>query len=485
MKHAVRSTLICLGLGVVGQRLLQLAAFVCIGRALGVDRLGLYAQGLALAGLLGVLASAGVRNLLARAVARNPAGARQLVLTAVRMRLGVGTALAAAATGLAWTTAADPWFWTVCALQVLPSAFDLKNLLDAAGRTRAEVALEVGAAAGQLVFVLLWLAAGGSDLTVLAAIALGSRCLYAIGAVAAIARLPGNEPDRAQPALAQRELVLPRLGDRIGIALAHSAHEAMATGDVWLVAACFGDGTAGLYAVAARFATAALLPSAQLARLLLPHMLHASSVGDPSRTFGTAWRATLLATLPMCAGGVAVAGPLCGLSGPEFTAAGPALVLLLFAGCLQHIGWQCSHALLASRRDAAYARSMLWPAVMHACLLGGSAAWFASAHASQNARLAAACAALAHAVYALAGWRSAHRGSQTAAPARLTGVVAVTAATGLFAALPRACCDGALLLPMQLLAGGLAFGFGLWFIELRGRLRQIGDGLVSASGFRS
>jgi O-antigen/teichoic acid export membrane protein len=87
VKHTVRHTLLWLGAGVVAQRLLQLVAFVLIGRALGVAGLGVFAQGMATAAVLTVLAGAGVRNLVARAVARSPAAARSLVLCAVRWRL--------------------------------------------------------------------------------------------------------------------------------------------------------------------------------------------------------------------------------------------------------------------------------------------------------------------------------------------------------------------------------------------------------------
>ena len=86
MKHSVRSTLVTLGLGVLLQRILQLATFLCVGKALGVERLGTYAEGLGLAALLAVLAGTGVRNVLARAIAQEPAAAGTLVRAAVRAR---------------------------------------------------------------------------------------------------------------------------------------------------------------------------------------------------------------------------------------------------------------------------------------------------------------------------------------------------------------------------------------------------------------
>ena len=138
VKHSVRSTLLCLGAGVVVQRVLQLVSFLIVGRTLGVAGLGIYAEGMAVAAILAVLAGAGVRNLVARAVSQQPRAARALVGHAVYMRLLTGLMLAIVATALAFTTSVRPWFWLLCAMHVVPAAFDLKNLVDAAGRTRSE-----------------------------------------------------------------------------------------------------------------------------------------------------------------------------------------------------------------------------------------------------------------------------------------------------------------------------------------------------------
>lgn len=229
VKHSVRSTILTLGLGVLLQRLLQLATFLCVGKALGVERLGIYAEGLALAALLSVLAGSGVRNLLARAIARDTAAAGTLVRAAVRARLSIGAALLLPAIAIAFLRAERPWFWTLCLLQVLPTAFDLKNLLDASGRPGREVALETTASVVQLLLVAVWFAVGGRELEALAGIALGSRCIYALGALPAIARLP-----RAAVSQPWRQL----LRGSLGVSLGQTAHELMAVGDVWLIAYC-------------------------------------------------------------------------------------------------------------------------------------------------------------------------------------------------------------------------------------------------------
>jgi len=481
VKQSVRSTLFCLGLGVFVQRLLQLATFLSIGRALGVERLGIYAEGQALGGLLAVLAGTGVRNLLARAVAQTPDAARSLVLAAVWARLQLGAVLGGLAIGIAFCSARQPWFWTLCVLQVAPCALDLKNLLDAAGRTRIEVLLDTTAALLQLLLVLAWIAAGGDDLGTLAAIALGSKCLYAVGATFAIRQLPNRA---APPSL------LP-LRHRLGVAIGQTPHELMVVGDVWIVASCMGSEVAGLYAVAARLAAAALVPSLQLARLLLPHMLHAGHVGNPGRTLGTALRATLLVTLPMLAGGAVVATGLCRLSGPQFGVAGLPLVLLLGAGCLQHLGWQCSNALLAEGQDATYARGLGWPSVLHLLGIGATAIATASLAAPlppepwHAATAASVCALLAHGLYLLHGLRATRGLRQEPLWRRIAAPLLVSCAVTLAAALPRLCGDGFVVLALQLLAGGLAFVASLWFVEMRGRVAQLGHGLARASGFGS
>lgn len=472
MKHSVRSTLVTLGLGTAMQRVLQLVAFLAIGRALGASGLGQFAAGQALAALLAVLAGTGVRNVLARAIAQQPEAAGALLRTAVRARLLVGGTLLLPALGLAIATTAQPWFWTLCLLQVVPSAFDLKNLLDASGRTGREVALETAVAALQLLLVGIWFASGGTDLAPLAAIALGSRCLYAVGAVQAIRRLP-------RPRTNLPPATLPRTS--LAVSLGQTAHELMAAGDVWLVSQLFGQATAGLYATAVRLAAAALVPSAQLARLLLPHLLRATAAGDPRRTLHTALRSTAFATLPMLAGGAIVAAPLCELCGEQFVAAAPALRLLLLAGCLQHLGWQCSHALFAAGRDLAYAAGLLWPAVLQALLLGA----FVGLGDAAGAASAALAMVLAMAGYLAAGLWLLRPALAGRSMVLWWSPLSAGAATALAALLPGLCWAGPFALLLQLAAGGSAFAAMLWHFELRGRHRRFGDGLAAASGFRS
>lgn len=469
VKHTIRHTMLALGVGVVVQRLCQLAAFVLAGRALGVAGLGVLAQGQAVAAMLTVMTAAGVGNIAARALAAAPDNARAVIVASVRRRLLVGAVLALGVGLFATAGSVRPLFWWLCALQVLPAAFDQKALLDAAGRTRHEVGLETVVAMLQLFAVLIASSVGISTVEVFAALPLAGRCLYAMGAVRTIVRLPAA-PAAPTPVLANVRLAIGQL-----------AHELLTIGDIWLVAVLLGDATAGFYALGVRFAAAALIPSAQLTRLLLPHLLHAHADGGAARTLGTALRATLLVTLPMFAGGTAAADSLCRLCGAAFVEAAPVLRLVLLAGCLQHLGWQCSNALLSAWRDRAYAHGFGWPSVAHLLLLL-AATQVAAPSAAAFAVLAGGIAASAQLTYAATGlaltrvsWRGRVR-AWWQAPLVAAATAAATAAPGWLV-------EGLLRLPLQLAAGAGAFGLGLWFAELRGRWRRVGDGLAAASGF--
>jgi O-antigen/teichoic acid export membrane protein len=467
VKHGLRGMLLALGAGVVVQRLCQLVAFVLVGHTLGAAGLGRYAEGQALGALLAVLAGAGVRNLAARQLASAPGAAGAVIRAAVRLRLAAGSLLLATVAAVAFATASEPWFWLLSAALVLPAAFDLKQLADAAGRGRGEVALETGIGVLQLGAVLVWSWQGGRDLTALAAIALACRTVYALRAWTTMRSLPATQ---ATVTLPRRPLVL----------LGQTLHELLALGDVWLVAVLLGEAAAGFYAFAQRFAVAALVPSTQLARLLLPHLLHATASGDPGRTLGTALRATALVTLPMLGGGAVAAEALCTFAGADFAPAAPILRLLLLAGCLQHLGWQCSHALLACHRDRAYANGLLWPALLHATLLLATAACPVPPPA--GAVLAGVAAVLASTAYLAASLHllpAVRLGTWMLGPA---GVAAATAGATMAGA---AVGPGLFGLAAQLAAGGIAFVAGVWLVELRGRWRHLGDGLVRASGFHA
>ncbi|MGE3172411.1 MAG: lipopolysaccharide biosynthesis protein [Planctomycetota bacterium] len=470
---SVRRVLLSLGLGLFVQRGAQLIALLVLARTLGEAATGVHAQGAAVAALLAMAAAAGMRNPVARALAREPDAARAWLRAAVRLRLERALVLAAATIAVAWAASASPWFWTLWALQSLPAAWDLKYLADAALRTRREVAIENVASASAAVATCAWLALGGTDLTVLAGLHLGCRLLYAGAALHTIAALPGAGagPDLAALRREARALSWSQMFGCLCV-----------EGDVWLIARLGGDAVAGLYAVAQRLASAAGMPTVQLTRLLFAHQLHAAQRGDARRTIRVSLRATALVLLPMLAGGAVVAGDLCGLFGAPFRAAAPALAWMLAAVTLQHLGWQGLMALLARGDDRGYTRA-LW--VQSGVQLLGMLA-LVPAFGAVGAAFAAALSHGAGAGVALWPCRAAVRPLDW-----LRGPTLVAGGTGLAVSLCGAGIAAfagpwsrSALLPAQLVAGALAALLGIWTVELRRRWRRIGAGLSEASGLR-
>ena len=447
---AVRRTLAALGAGLVAQRLCQLGALLLLARTLGREATGMHAQGVALGGLIAVAGNAGLRNAVARALARAPESAGLWLAATVRARLLRTAALLVPAAAAAACCCASPWFWCASAAAALPAAFDLKHIGDVAARTRSEVAVETGSSVLFLALVAAWLRAGGTDLTVLAGIHLACRTVYALGAWRAMARLP-----RAGAAPRAREL----LRESRATGRAQLAGDLGVAADVCVVGWLAGDAAAGLYAVALRLAGAAGMPTAQLARLFFAHQLHAAVRGDAARTTRVALRTTALVLLPMLAGGCVAAAPLCALFGEQFAAAAPALRWLLAAG-----------------RDRAYGRALWWQASAYLLLLGalaptsGSTGSAFAGAAAQTCFLAAALRGLDRGVLQKPRW--------------LVGPLAVALLTGAATA-AAAAVDAGPALPRELGTGALAFAAGLYAVELRRRWRRLGAGLAQASGFRS
>lgn len=468
VSRAVRANLIALGVGSVLQRLGQLLAIAWLCHALGPAGAGRWALGMAVGSLLAVLAGTGLRSHVARAIARQPDAAGAWLRAAIRSRLWIGALLVGATAAAAGLTADEPWFWVMCALQAVPAAFELRQLLDVVDRTKAEVAIEALAGVGFLIAVAIAVVVDCRDPTVYVACHLLARGAYAVAAASLVARLPCRD---SVPGTWQ----LIRCAS--GVSGAQTVCEAIGAGEVWLIAALGGESTAGLFAIAQRLVGAAAMPSQQLTRLLLPHLFSAGAGGDVGRTLRTALRATALATLPLAAGGAVVAAPLCALFGVEFGAAAPVLSLLLLATVLQHLGWQCSHAQFGCTRDLAYSRGLMLQAVL--LVIG-----YALLVPPWQATGAGIAAVLAQAIYLTFGLAT--MGSRILTDAAVwlrpaAGVAVATAAATAIAGIGNTPPGWRLF--AQLAAGGGAFLLGLWLVELRRRGHRLGEGLVQASGF--
>lgn len=469
---AFRRNLAALGLGLIAQRFAQLVALLLIARTLGAEATGRNAQGLALAGMLAIAGTAGLRNEVARGLARHHEAPGGWLRAAICARLLRSTWLLLAVSIAAFAFSATPWFWIVSASACLPAALDLKQLGDVVARTRTEVRLESASSAIYLGCTGLWLASGGTDLTSLAGIQLASRLCYALGAAWAVRKLPdsGTAPTARELLQRSRSLAPAQVIGELTVGL-----------DVCIIGLLGGDAVSGLYAIASRIAGAAGMPTVQLTRVFFAHQVHAAARGDSVRATRVALRATALVLLPMLAGGIVLASDLCRLFGESFAPAADALCWLLLAITAQHLGWQAHQALLALGRDLAYARVLWLPSLVHAAAL----LLLTPSFGATGAALATAIAQLSFVSAALT-----MLGRSTVMPLTwLRGPALLACATGAMAAI-SASAAGPVQTPLiaiaiPLLAGGTMFGVGIWFLEWRKRWHKIGSGLVEASGFRS
>ncbi|MFM1873842.1 MAG: hypothetical protein RL398_3264, partial [Planctomycetota bacterium] len=338
------------------------------------------------------------------------------------------------------------------------------NLLDAAARASREVTFELGVAGFHLVATLALLVVGVRDLATLVAVQLVARLAYAIAASATVRELPGyRHPPSARAVL--RLAALP--------SFTQTAAATIQNGDVWLVHWFGGEAAAGLYTVAQRLASTATLPGAQLLRLLQPHTDRAAHAGDPSATAARALRTTGYAVVPIAAGGMVVAEPLCRLFGAEFAAGGDALLLMLPAFTALQFAWQLAQILFAHGWVGRWAGAQWLGAVAQAVAI----AWLVPRWGATGA---AAAALLGNALFLVVarlalGHRLGVSMLRTVAPSLLPAIATAAAA---LAALPLG-------LVAQLAAGGVAYTATIYALELRSNWRRLGSGLQGASGFGS
>ncbi|MCY2957424.1 MAG: polysaccharide biosynthesis C-terminal domain-containing protein [Planctomycetota bacterium] len=462
---SVHRTLTTLGLGLFAQRAAQLIALLMITRSLGAEFTGKTAQGLALAGLLSVLASAGLRNEVARGLAQSKNSAGLWLRSAVKARLLRCCYLWTIAIALAFAASDTPWFWIVSATACIPNAFDLKQIGDVAARTRSEVVIETSAALLFLLTVLIWLQAGGCEPVMLAGIQLGCRVLYALGSAFTIRKLPahGTAPKARELLRKSRRLAPAQVFSELPVAA-----------DVCIVGLLAGDSVAGLYTIGSRIAGAAGMPTVQLTRLFFAHQIHAATRGRSARATRVAMRATTLVMLPLLAGGWIAADQLCALFGSEFANAADATRWLLVAITAQHIAWQVHQALLATGRDEAYRRALWLPAMVHTIGLLTLTKTFGSTGAALATALAQIC-------FLTASLLQLDR-AELRPLLWLRGPLMLAFATGAVTLLTTAIEGGHALL-WQLPMGGMTWCIGIYLLELRNRWSRIGTGLIEASDF--
>ncbi len=464
MSRQVRSALVALGMGSVLQRIAQLIAAVLIAQELGAVGMGSYALGISAGTILALLCGAGFRSVVAREVVADPTSARDWISAAIRVRLLAGGALFALYAVAVWSLSPAPLFWLLCGAGVFPLAFDLKGLADTASRAPLEVVLE--SVAGWLhlgLVVAVTMLATSHTLEWLAGAYLASRTVYAL---AVWVRMNSFQSSGLRPGF--WKLVV----GAGAVSATQTAFEVVCLCDVILVTALAGREAAGLYAVAQRIVVAASLPAVQLARLLVPHLNHSAKSGDSSRTLETALRASAYATLPLAAGGWAVAAPLCGVFGEEFQGAGWTLRWLLFASVLLGVGSQIGNTLFALHLTRRYMTS-LWAGVA----VQVAASFLLIPGLGDKGSALATCISYSTTVFACTMFLRPRLHFRVLQP--LVPAVALSGLVGLAAWLPGE------ELWLQLGLGGGVFALGIWWLELRRGWSRFGDGLSRASGLHA
>jgi hypothetical protein len=251
VKHTVRSTLVVARRRRGVQRLCQLLGFVLIGRALGIAGLGTFAQGQALAAVLTVFAGAGVRSLTARTwPATRPRRA-----TCCWPRCGDGCWPAGTGAAGRWRGVRAGAGPVVLVLE--PAARAARGVRHEAaarhfGANAPRSAHRVHGRGAAAVAILGWFLLAGAS----ARRAGGDRARQPVPLRAGA--MP-RDPARCRRHGVPTRVLVPR---DVRVAFAHTVHELLTIGDVWLVAIALGDAAAGLYATGVRFAAAALMPSA-------------------------------------------------------------------------------------------------------------------------------------------------------------------------------------------------------------------------------
>jgi O-antigen/teichoic acid export membrane protein len=257
------------------------------------------------------------------------------------------------------------------------------------------------------------------------------------------------------------------------LSLAQVCNQALFSSDVLLLGALGRPEAAGLYHAAQRIAIAAEIPLALLARAIQPHLASAASGGDARGALERVLRASAFLVLPVAAGGWIVAEPLLArLFGARFADAGWTLRWLLLASVAIHVGSRYGNLLFARREHRPY---LLTIALGMSTNLVLSLLWIPRYGAAGTALATAIGANAAALCAALVLYRSLPYAVVAPYPRPILLAALVAGATALVPAEL-----GAL---TRVGVGGAVFAVGLWWLELRRGVRQIGAGLVRASGF--
>lgn len=355
--------------GELAARVLTLLATVRLSRVLGVDEFGALAFAAAVVLYLLLLSDFGLDLFGTREVAVLGDGARKALVEAV---LGLRLVAAAAAPVVLLPLAV-----------VLPVSTGTKTLVALSGLSLVPLALTLrwlfiglerpaivawATTAGQVAFLLgtLILIRGPRDVWRVPAVQAGGELLTAVILLAAARRRLGPFRPRLDPAMWRR--ILPQSLPTLG---ADVARTAVYSFDVVVLGVLLSEAAVGRYAVATRLLLLVLVLGRVYYLAILPSFTRAlrHRHDQASATLHLAARGATLATAPVMAGGLVLAGPILGgLFGPDYAAAAPIFQVLAPCVMLVVVGGACRHALLVLGRQRLDARNVAMGAALNIAL---------------------------------------------------------------------------------------------------------------------
>jgi len=357
-----------------------------VARHLGPAQYGALNYGLAVVGLVSLLAELGLESVVRRELIQAPARAVALMATTWGLRLAGGVAaygLLVAGTWLGWATPTERGLLAVLGLTLFQPALMVTDLwfqarLCAKFSVQAQVAaLTVGA-----VMRMALIVAGASLIGF--AWAVVAEAAVAVALLAVLARREGLalRPGAFDPALARRLLheVWPLMLSGFAVMLYLRI-------DAVMLRAMVGDAAVGIYSAAIRFTEIWYFLPMALGSSLLPSLLRARERGPGAYT------ARLQAYYDLSAGlayllsvPVALAAPwLIRLAyGPAFAAAGPVLALHVWSSVFVFLGVARGQFLV----NESFTRFYLAATVVGAALNIGLNCWLIPRHGPWGAALA-------------------------------------------------------------------------------------------------
>ena len=369
-----------------------------VARHLGPAQYGALNYGLAVVGLVSLLAELGLENVVRRDLIRSAGSEAALIATTWGLRLAGGAAayaLLVAGVWLGWATPAERGLLAVLGLTLFQPAFTVADLwFQARLRAKFSVGAQVAALTVGAAMRVALILAGASLIGFAWAVVAEAAVAAALFAVLAGRDGLAWRPGAFDPALARRLLheVWPLMLSGFAVMLYLRI-------DAIMLRAILGDAAVGIYAAAIRFTEIWYFLPVALGSSLLPALLRARERGAGPYAarlqayFDLSTGLAYLLSVP-----IALAAPwLIRLAyGPAFAGAAPVLALHIWSSVFVFLGVARSQFLI----NESYTRFYLAATVAGAALNIGLNCWLIPRHGPWGAALATVAA------QAVAAWLS-------------------------------------------------------------------------------